>query len=198
MHHTQTAGRNQHTADDGHLGDEFLRDKGLRHLGNAVDGREPDEHDNGGDGNGKAITGSDDNHRHKVHRGKGHEKRVVAVEGRIDGTHDGQCAHATEEYGCGNSLRNIRALAHDGGGLLHALVEAQKGAEQSTEGETEDEEDGIFTLRHIVHCHIDAQHEGSQSHGRIEHVDVLLADALARQSTDGTSQDDGDGIDKDC
>ena len=78
------------------------------------------------------------------------------------------------------------------------LIEAKNGAEQTAKGETEDEENRILCLLHVLHRDVHAEHESGKSHGGVQDGDVFFSDAFASHGSDGTADNDGNGVDDDC
>ena len=77
---------------------------------------------------------------------------------------------------------------------LQVLVKLQESTDEPTDGQAEDEENGIVAFDHVFHRHIDAEHNGGEAHSGVENGDVFLAYSLTRQSTNSAADNDGDCI----
>ena len=78
------------------------------------------------------------------------------------------------------------------------LVELQESTDEPTDGQAEDEENGIVAFDHVFHRHIDAEDNGGEAHSGVENGDVFLAYSLTRQSTNSAADNDGDSIQDNC
>ena len=194
VEHTEASGGNQNASDDADLRDEFFRDEGGRNFCNAVDAGLPSKDKEGRDGGAETIAGGHDNHCHEVERGGRHEIGVVVEEGAQHGAHHRERSDATEQDTRGDAFCEVGTAGNAACGTLQVLVELQESADEPTDGQAEDEENGIVAFDHVFHGHIDAEDNGGEAHSGVKNGDVFLAYSLTRQSTNSAADNDGNCI----
>ena len=165
----EAGGNDEDAADNLHLAEEGVGDDVAAQAGNKPNASLPTEEDGGCQDHSDAVGGCKYGGGDEVERGVGVEVGVVAKQGAVDGTYDGERADAIKQDAGGESLgKGVFFTLIFGDFINESLespVEVEHSADESANAQTENEEDGILAVGHIVTNGIESECQRCQTHG---------------------------------
>lgn len=124
----------------------------------------PAKEDDGSQGDPEAVGGSQHHRSDQVQGSVGEQKGIVAVDGALDRTQDGEGADAKEQDSRRKSFAQaFAAPAVDE--MLKMAIDVKAGADDAAKGQTDDKENRIVAVWHIADNRVDADPGSSHAHG---------------------------------
>lgn len=191
---SDTGHGDQKSSDDAEFTHHGICDEIAQEQCKSVNAALPAEENGSGKTHPDSVGARKHHSRYKIKRSIGEQKGVILVQSALHRSQNRERADAEQETSCDDAFAKPSVSALPLCDMIHSVLKPEDGSYGSSKGQTEDEQNRILCVRHVLHHGIDAESEGGHAHRNEERVIDPVAHDFFEEPAYEASHNNGSDI----